>query len=87
MSVNGENKLAPVTSYHITGKETHSVLMVAPVENSASEMKISQKVFNNGIAIVVEHLSGKKDIILFRKPGSYSFKYHNYKTTDWMAVY
>jgi len=87
VSVNGKNKLAPVASYLITGMETHSVLMVAPVENSASEMKISQEVFNDGIAIVVEYSSGKKDTILFRKPGSDSFSYHNYKTRDWMAVY
>ena len=88
VNINGKNKLAPVASYHITGqKETHSVLMAAPVGNSASEMKISQEIFTDGIVVVAEHLSGKKDTILFRKPGSESFRYHNYKTTDWMAVY
>ncbi|WP_197092812.1 heparinase II/III family protein [Labilibaculum euxinus] len=87
VNINGKNKLTPVASYHITGKETHSVLMAAPVGNSASEMKISQEIFTDGIVVVAEHLSGKKDTILFRKPGSESFRYHNYKTTDWMAVY
>ena len=87
ISVHAKDKKAPVVSYHITGKETHSVLMVTPVKHSASEFTVRQEILADGVGLTVEHASGRKDTILFRKPGSKSFSYQGYHTEDWMAVF
>ncbi|MGV8138937.1 MAG: alginate lyase family protein [Mangrovibacterium sp.] len=82
-----KDKLAPVVSYHITGKETHSVLMVTPLKHSPSEFSLKQEILADGIGLTVESPSGKKDTILFRKPGAKSFSYQNHQTKEWMAVF
>ena len=87
VNLQGTDKLAPVVSYQTSGADTHSVLLVAPVKKAAKEWKVKQETLADGVGLVVEHSSGKKDIILLRKPGVASFSYQGHQTSDWMAVF
>lgn len=87
ISTYAKDKLAPIVSYNITGKETHSVLMVTPVRNPALEFMVKQEILADGIGLTIKHPSAKEDTILLRKPGSKLFQFQNYQTEDWMAVF
>jgi len=86
-SVNARDVMTPLVSYELKGSQTYSVLLAAPVKDSVSEIKVTQEIQDNGLALTVERKSGKKDVILFRKPGVSSFQYGKFSTDDWMEVF
>ncbi|MGE0020318.1 MAG: heparinase II/III family protein [Draconibacterium sp.] len=83
ISVNAQDVMAPLVSYEMEGSQAHSVLVATP----DTELNIKQEILDNGIVLTIEHTPGKKDIILFRKPGALSFQYKKYITEDWIAVF
>lgn len=87
ISVNAKDVLAPLVTYELEGSQAYSILLATSVKNSVSEIKIKQEILDNGIALTVEQKLGKKDIILFRKPGVSSLQYGKFSTDDWMAVF
>jgi len=87
VNLEGTDRLAPVVSYSTSGADTHSVLLVAPVKENASEWKVKQELLADGLALTIEGPSDEKDTILFRKPGASSISYKGHQTSDWMAVF
>lgn len=70
-TVKGKNTLSPVINYHAKGAELHSVFLVAPVKESATEIQVKQELTDNGITLKIELDSGRKDTIHIpkTKPG------------------
>ena len=86
-TVKGKNTLSPVISYQAKGAEIHSVFIVAPVKESASELNVKQEVLADGIGLIIEHSSGQKDTILITNTNADKFQYKGYQTSNRMAVY
>jgi len=87
VSNHAKNELMPIVSYHTSGKEIHSVLLVAPLNEVSSEVTIKEKVFDDGIFLVVKDALGKSDSIMLRKPNASIFRYKKHEISDWMAVF
>jgi hypothetical protein len=67
ISLNGQNTLAPIVSYHTTGSNLQSAILIAPTIKNTSEIKIKQEVSSDGLGLSIENEAGEKDIVIFRK--------------------
>ena len=86
-AVKGKNTLSPVISYQAKGAEIHSVFVVAPVKESASELNVKHEVQADGIGLIIEHNTGQTDTILIPNTNADTFQYKGYQTSNRMAVY
>lgn len=72
VSMNGNDTVAPVVSYHASGANVQSDIIIAPINKNTSEIKIKQKISNDGLGLIIETESGEKDMVIFRKSGATS---------------
>nr|WP_321356364.1 heparinase II/III family protein [uncultured Draconibacterium sp.] len=86
ISVEARDVLAPLIMYKTSGQEKHSVLLATPVKESVTEFKLKQEIRDDGIVLTIRHVSGKEDIILFRKPDVEVMTYGKIKIKDWMTI-
>ena len=87
ISVDGATKQAPVISFQLQGKEVHSAMVFCPVNRSVSEIKVEQKISDEGLGILLENGDGEKHIAIFRAPETDSATFWGYTTTDLFAVF
>jgi len=85
--LNGQNTLAPIISYHTTGSNIQSAIIIAPTIENISEIKIKQEVANNGLGLSIENESGEKDIIIFRKDTSESVNLLGRNSEELISVF
>ncbi len=86
ISVEARNVLAPLIQYKTSGQKKHSVLLATPVKTSVAEFKLKQEIRDDGIILTIRHVSGKEDIVLFRKPDVEVMTYGKVKIKDWMTI-
>ena len=87
INIGGADKQAPVLSFHLKSKEVHSVLVFSPVTHSTDEIKISQIISEEGLALTLENANGEKHTVIFRSTGADSAHFGEHTNTNCFEVF